>query len=132
MKSLAILRNLACLAVLSFTTTILRAGTTSEKLRAITYRASAGKTSRGGYFGGARNAPNAHDNVIIASNFGSLGKKADEDDLGVPQDRPTQNGGREEGRPLQRGVAITDVSGDTIGVLAVAFPYKMATTRRSF
>src|SRR5712692_2144149 len=68
--------------------------------------------------------PNSSDNVIIASNFGRIGKKADDDDLAViktgqPKAEVGKNGGR-----FSVELPLQDVSGDTVGALAVAFLYK--------
>jgi len=68
--------------------------------------------------------PNSDDNVIIASNIGRIGKKADEDDLaviktGVPKLEMNTTGDRFESE-----LVLQDVSGDTIGALGVVFPYK--------
>src|SRR5216683_887981 len=68
--------------------------------------------------------PNSPDNVIIASNFGRIGKKADDDDLAViktgqPKAEIGKNGDR-----FSVELPLQDVSGDSIGALAVAFPYK--------
>src|SRR6267143_1630293 len=68
--------------------------------------------------------PNNPDNVIIASNFGRIGKKADDDDLAViktgqPKAEVGKNGDR-----FSVELPLQDVSGDTVGALAVAFPYK--------
>jgi hypothetical protein len=69
--------------------------------------------------------PDGPDNVIIASNFGRIGKKADEDDLSVlnsgkPRAEVGKNGDR-----FSVELPLQDASGHTVGVLAVAFPYKI-------
>src|SRR5258707_4175949 len=68
--------------------------------------------------------PNSSDNVIIASNFGRIGKKADDDDLAViksgqPKAEVGKNGDR-----FSVELPLQDVSGDTVGALAGALPYK--------
>jgi len=68
--------------------------------------------------------PNSADNVIIASNFGRIGKKADADDLEVIKTgKPKMEVGR-TGDRFSVELPLQDVSGDTVGALAVAFPYK--------
>jgi RNase H-fold protein (predicted Holliday junction resolvase) len=68
--------------------------------------------------------PNSADNVIIASNFGRVGKKADADDLKVIQTgKPTMELNR-SGDRLSVELPLHDVGGNTIGAIAVAFPYQ--------
>ena len=76
--------------------------------------------------------PNSPDNVIVASNFGRIGKKADDDDLAViktgqPKSEVGKNGDR-----FSVELPLQDVSGDTIGALAVAFPYKAGDEKAGF
>jgi len=76
--------------------------------------------------------PNNPDNVIIASNFGRIGKKADDDDLAViktgqPKAEVGKNGDR-----FSVELPLQDVSGDSIGALAVAFPYKTGDDKTEF
>lgn len=76
--------------------------------------------------------PKSDDNVIIASNFGKIGKKADEDDLAVlktgqPRAEVGKNGDR-----FSVELPLQDVSGDTVGVLAVAFPYRAVDDKGKF
>ncbi len=76
--------------------------------------------------------PNSSDNVIIASNFGRIGKKADDDDLAViktgqPKAEVGKNGDR-----FSVELPLQDVSGDTVGALAVAFPYKAGDDKAKF
>jgi hypothetical protein len=68
--------------------------------------------------------PKTPDNVIIASNFGRLGKKADDDDLNVIKTGQTKAEVGRNGDRFSIELPLRDVSGDTVGVLAVAFPYK--------
>ena len=76
--------------------------------------------------------PNSPDNVIIASNIGRIGKKADEDDLaviktGVPKLEVNKTGDRFEVElPLQ------DASARRIGALGVVFPYKAGDNKSGF
>lgn len=67
--------------------------------------------------------PHASDNVIVASNIGRIGKKADEDDLrviktGVPKLEVNAAGDRFEVEET-----LNDVSGLTIGAIGVVFRY---------
>ena len=76
--------------------------------------------------------PNSPDNVIIASNFGRIGKKADDDDLAVirtgqPKAEIGKNGDR-----FSVELPLLDVSGDTVGALAVAFPYEPGDNKAKF
>jgi len=76
--------------------------------------------------------PNSPENVIIASNFGRIGKKADDDDLAViktgqPKSEIGKNGDR-----FSIELPLQDVSGDTVGALAVAFPYKPGNDKAKF
>jgi len=76
--------------------------------------------------------PNSADNVIIASNFGRIGKKADEDDLSVIKTgKPKVEVGK-TGDRLSVELPLQDVSGDSIGALAVAFPYKGGENKDEF
>jgi hypothetical protein len=75
--------------------------------------------------------PGEADNVIIASNFGRLGKKADEDDLGVIRT------GRSKAEPnatktrFAVELPLEDLGGNTIGALGLNFGYKDGDDRQS-
>jgi RNase H-fold protein (predicted Holliday junction resolvase) len=76
--------------------------------------------------------PNGKDNVIIASNIGRIGKKADEDDMkvvntGVPNLEVNTNGDRFEAE-----IALHNVTGERIGALSVVFPYKSGEDKANF
>jgi hypothetical protein len=76
--------------------------------------------------------PKSPDNVIIASNFGRIGKKADDDDLAVIKTgQPKAEVGR-NGDRFSVELPLQDVSGDTVGALAVAFPYKPGNDKAKF
>ena len=67
--------------------------------------------------------PRSTDNVIVASNIGRIGKKADEDDLrviatGLPKLEVNKAGDR-----FEIEETLKDVSGETIGALGVVYPY---------
>jgi hypothetical protein len=75
--------------------------------------------------------PGEADNIIIASNFGRLGKKADEDDLGVIRT------GRSKAEPnaaktrFAVELPLEDLGGNTIGALGLNFGYKEGDDRQS-
>ncbi len=76
--------------------------------------------------------PKSTDNVIIASNFGRIGKRADADDLEVIKSgKPRMEVGK-AGDRFSVELPLQDVSGDTVGVLAVAFPYKAGVNQAKF
>src|SRR5258707_5352504 len=76
--------------------------------------------------------PNSADNVIIASNFGRIGKKADADDLEVIKTgKPKMEVGR-TGDRFSVELPLQDVSGDTVGALAVAFHYQAGANQARF
>jgi hypothetical protein len=68
--------------------------------------------------------PNAADNIILASNFGRLGKKADGDDLKVIDTGVPIVGVYGEGKRYGVELPLRDSAGKTIGALSVGFPYK--------
>ena len=69
--------------------------------------------------------PNSTDNVIIASNIATLGKKADADDLSVIQTgKPIQEPNKAHTR-FGVELQMKTVTGDVIGVVAVGFTYKV-------
>ena len=76
--------------------------------------------------------PNSPDNVIIASNFGRIGKKADEDDLTVIKTgQPKMEVGK-TGDRFGVELPLLDANARTIGALAVAFPYKAGDNKAEF
>lgn len=76
--------------------------------------------------------PNSSDNVIIASNFGRIGKKADQDDLAVIETGRANAEVNKTGDRFSVELPLQDVSADTIGALAVAFPYKADNDKAGF
>ncbi len=68
--------------------------------------------------------PNSPDNVIIASNIGRIGKKADEDDLRVIRTGQPIVEVNKTGDRFEVELPLQDVAGNTIGALGVVFPYK--------
>ena len=65
--------------------------------------------------------PKAKDNIILASNFGRIGKKADDDDLKVISSGQPIVGVTEEGKRYGVELALRDAAGRTIGALSVGF-----------
>lgn len=68
--------------------------------------------------------PKDPDNVIIASNIGRIGKKADEDDLRVIQTGKTNLELNQAGDRFEVELVLQDVSGKTLGALGTVFAYK--------
>ena len=70
--------------------------------------------------------PNKPDteNVIIASNIGRIGKRADEDDLRIMHTGNAEAVLAKSGDRFNVSLPLLDAAGNTIGVLAVGFPYK--------
>jgi len=68
--------------------------------------------------------PKSPENVIIASNIGRIGKKADEDDMNVIKTGHPKLETNTEGDRFESEQALKDVSGDTIGAVGVVFAYK--------
>jgi hypothetical protein len=70
--------------------------------------------------------PNKPDteNVIIASSIGRIGKRADEDDLRIMHTGTAEAVVARSGDRFNVSLPLLDAAGNTIGVLAVGFPYK--------
>ncbi len=68
--------------------------------------------------------PKNSDNVIIASNIGRIGKKADEDDLGVIKTGEPKLEVNTTGDRFEDELVLQDRSGKTIGALGVVFAYR--------
>jgi hypothetical protein len=64
------------------------------------------------------------DNVIIASSIGRIGKRADEDDLRVMHTGVAETVVARSGDRFNVSLPMLDRAGQTIGVLAVGFPYQ--------
>lgn len=76
--------------------------------------------------------PNSSENVIIASNIGRIGKKADEDDLRVIRTGKPNLEVNSTGDRFEVELVLEDVSGKTIGALGVVFPYKAGDDKPEF
>jgi iron complex outermembrane receptor protein len=68
--------------------------------------------------------PNQKDNVIIASNIGRIGKKADEDDMRVMNTGKPNLEVNATGDHFEVQMAERDRAGKVIGALSVVFAYK--------
>jgi len=68
--------------------------------------------------------PDSKDNIIVASNFGRIGKKADADDMKVIDSGLPTAGVAGGGKRYAVALPLRDVSGKTVGELSVGFRYK--------
>jgi hypothetical protein len=68
--------------------------------------------------------PNSPDNVIVASNIGRIGKKADEDDMNVIKTGVPKLEFNDTGDRYEVELPLKDLSGDTLGAVGVVFAYK--------
>jgi len=76
--------------------------------------------------------PGASDNVIIASNIGRIGKKADAEDLKVIKTGETLAKVNKNGDRFEVELLLHDTSNKPIGALAIVFPYKAGDDERQF
>jgi DNA-binding beta-propeller fold protein YncE len=67
--------------------------------------------------------PHGTENIIVASNIGRIGKKADEDDLHVISSGQSKLEVNTAGNRYEVEETLKDVSGLTIGAIGVVFPY---------
>src|SRR5260370_16573330 len=68
--------------------------------------------------------PGKTDNVIIASNIGRIGKKADEDDLRVIETGKPNLEVNKKGDHFEVELVLQDQSGRTIGAVGIVFMYE--------
>ena len=68
--------------------------------------------------------PPNHKNVIIASNFGRIGKIGDEDDLRCIRTGKSNLELNSTGNHFEDELVLLDTAGNTIGALGVVFNYK--------
>jgi iron complex outermembrane receptor protein len=68
--------------------------------------------------------PAGHKNVIVASNFGRIGKIGDEDDLRCIRTGKSNLELNSTGKHFEDELILLDNSGKTIGALGVVFNYK--------
>jgi iron complex outermembrane receptor protein len=69
-------------------------------------------------------APPGHKNLIVASNFGRIGKIGDEDDMRCIHTGKSNLEMSEKGDHFEDELILLDKSGKTIGALGVVFNYK--------
>jgi hypothetical protein len=68
--------------------------------------------------------PNQTDNIIIASNIGRYGKKADEDDLRVVDKGESNLEVNKAGNHFEDECPLLDKAGNRIGAVGIVFNYK--------
>jgi hypothetical protein len=68
--------------------------------------------------------PNQAENVIIASNIGRIGKKADEDDLRVVDTGKSNLEVNKTGNHFEDELPLLDQTGKRIGAVGIVFNYK--------
>ncbi len=68
--------------------------------------------------------PGQTDNVIIASNIGRIGKKADEDDMRVIETGKPNLEVNKKGDHFEVELTLQDQSGKTIGAVGIVFNYE--------
>jgi hypothetical protein len=76
--------------------------------------------------------PGASENLIIASNIGRIGKKADAEDRRVIDTGETLAKVNRNGDRFEVELVLHDASGRPIGALAIVFPYKADDERQRF
>ena len=76
--------------------------------------------------------PKAKDNIILASNFGRIGKKADDDDMKVINSGEPIVGVYGEGKRYGVELPLRDAASKTIGALSVGFHYKSGDDEKAF
>jgi hypothetical protein len=74
----------------------------------------------------------ASENVIIASNIGRIGKKADAEDLRVIKTGETLAKVNKNGDRFEVELVLHDASQRPIGALAIVFPYKAGDDKSQF
>jgi len=73
--------------------------------------------------------PGAAEVVIVASNIGRIGKKADEDDMGVIRTGKPVLEVNEAGNRFEVEIVMLDKSGANIGALSAVYAYRSGTDR---
>jgi iron complex outermembrane receptor protein len=76
--------------------------------------------------------PPGHKNLIVASNFGRIGKIGDEDDLRCIRTGKSNLEVNPAGNHFEVELIILDASGKTIGALGVVFHYKPGADKAAF
>jgi hypothetical protein len=75
--------------------------------------------------------PGSADNIILASNIGRIGKKADEDDLRVIDKGETNLEVSTAGNRFEVELPLLDKAGTRLGALGVVFPYKQGADKQA-
>lgn len=68
--------------------------------------------------------PNSQENVIVASNIGRIGKKADEDDMSVITTGAPKLEVNATGDRFEDELALLDASGNRVGAIGIVFAYR--------
>jgi len=76
--------------------------------------------------------PKGNANIILASNFGCIGKRADADDTKVIDSGEPIVGIYVEGKRYGVELPLRDASGKTVGALSVGFRYKTGDDEKAF
>jgi hypothetical protein len=76
--------------------------------------------------------PKANTNIILASNFGRIGKKADDTDLKVISTGQPVAGERAQGKRYEVELALRDSANKTVGALSVGFRYQHGDDEKAF
>ncbi len=77
-------------------------------------------------------APPKHKNLIVASNFGRIGKIGDEDDMRCIHTGKANLEVDKTGKHFEDELVLQDASGKTIGALGVVFNYKAGDDKAAF
>ena len=77
-------------------------------------------------------APPGHKNVIVASNFGRIGKIGDEDDMRCIRTGKSNLEVNETGKHFEDELVLQDRAGKTIGALAVVVNYKPGDDKQAY
>jgi iron complex outermembrane receptor protein len=75
--------------------------------------------------------PPGHKNLIVASNFGRIGKIGDEDDMRCIHTGKSNLEVNEKGDHFEDELVMQDASGKTIGALGVVFNYKQGDDKKA-
>jgi len=75
--------------------------------------------------------PPGHKNLIVASNFGRIGKIGDEDDMRCIRTGKSNLEISEKGDHFEDELIMQDASGKTIGALGVVFNYKQGDDKKA-
>jgi hypothetical protein len=76
--------------------------------------------------------PKSSDNITIASNFGRIGKKADDDDAKVIATGQPRAGAYSNGKRYGVELPLLDAAGNTVGALSVGWPYRRGDDEKVF